>query len=161
MSEVAVALQAMLAFQERSHRDTHKRLDRFEHLVDKRFDGIDERIGEICDFRRTEHSEFRTGIETLTDRLDAKDNQAKGRAQILAPVARVLREHGALLGLVALGAWTATDDIVPMVVSALTPAPVAAIEVLHEQNSGQAPRVQLPKAPPPELRGWLAEPTSR
>lgn len=154
---VIFALEQLGRFQERAAeegraaaRDINRRFDRFEDVVSKRFDAVDGRIADICDFRKVEHAEFRDGIEALADRMAAKEAEERGRAQVWAGLGRAAKlagEHGWVILALAFGGWTLADDVAPLLVSLITPAPVAAMEVMREANYVAA----IPPADP--LRG--------
>lgn len=147
-SAIVVAIEQLGRFQERSAeearaaaRDIGRRFDRFEDAVAKRFDGIDERIGEVCDYRLREHGEFSAGIAALADRLDAKDAEARGRAQVWAGFGKTsafLVEHAWQLIALGLAVWTTADDILPAAIAAATPAPIA--EMIAPAAYAQIPR---------------------
>ncbi len=135
---VVFALEHLGRFQERSAeearaaaRDINRRFDRFEDAVGKRFDGLDQRVADICDFRRQEHGEFRAGIDALTDRLDAKDAEARGRAQVFGAFGKAAKfavDNAWIIITLGLGVWTVADDIIPAVAAATQPPAVAALE---------------------------------
>lgn len=160
---IGFALEMLARTIESQNKVLHHRLDRFEDHVNARFDGQDAKLAEVCDFRMTEHSEFRQGIDALSDRMDANDNQAKGRSQVWGGFARAsnyVLQHAWVLALVAGlgGGWVASTDIIPTILGATQPANLGAAEAMARPVRAVVLIPATGTLDPAALRGPLDEP---